>query len=82
MCDEFAPISPLDVVEALVGREPGHARVVARLRRLQDECDARVEGPGRAGDVVRDAFDQIGGLVSIALERLEEQENRRKEDSG
>ena len=80
MCDEFTPISPLDVVEALVGREPGYARVVARLRRLQDECDARVDGTGRAGDVVRDAFDQIGGLVAIALERLEEQKNRRTDE--
>lgn len=80
MCDEFAPISPLDVSRRS-SAEPGHGRVLARLRRLQHECDARVVGPGRAGDVVRDAFDQIGGLVAIAIERFEDLKNRRTDES-
>lgn len=80
MFDELAPLSPLDVVEALLRREPGFGRVVARLRRLKDECDVRVEGSSAGpADQIREAFDQIGGMVEIALERLENRERETEE---
>ncbi len=48
--------------------------MTAALRRLKEECDARVDAQARHN--LRDAFDQIGGMAAVALEELQKRPRR------